>query len=337
MITRKYETIVGIFVVASLAALLVMVVIVAQQEGLFQEYIKYRAIFKNVSGLKTGSEVHLAGVTVGNVTDTIIAPDGNIVVTFQVIKKYSDRIRQDSKATIAFMGLLGEKSLDLTPGSLDKAPIPPEGIVASIEPLDITQIVAQAAPSLQDLQKVINNLAGLTQGLAEPDSEFGQIVTSFKDIAQKINKGKGSLGKLVNDDQLYRDTADTMKQVRTFIDDVVKGKGLFGTLVNDPAFREQAIKTMGEVQSSFANLNKITVDLKDAAARLPDMAKKLERFVVNLDRAGQGLPGFVTQGEAAFGEAGTTLKAAQKSWLLRRHVPQPQEHTIRMDAEPGKD
>jgi len=41
-------------VVASLAALLIMVVIVAQQEGLFQEYVEYRAIFKNVSGLKTG-------------------------------------------------------------------------------------------------------------------------------------------------------------------------------------------------------------------------------------------------------------------------------------------
>ena len=87
MIARRYETIVGIFVVASLAALLVMVLIVAQQEGLFQEYVTYRTIFKNVSGLKAGSEVHLAGVTVGNVLTTAINPDGNIVVTFQVIEK----------------------------------------------------------------------------------------------------------------------------------------------------------------------------------------------------------------------------------------------------------
>jgi phospholipid/cholesterol/gamma-HCH transport system substrate-binding protein len=337
MIARKYETIVGIFVVASLAALLIMVVIVAQQEGLFQEYIEYRAIFKNVSGLKSGSEVHLAGVTVGNVLNTVITPDGSIVVTFQVIKKYSDRIRQDSKATIGFMGLLVEKSLDLTPGSLNKPPIPPEGIVAAIEPLDITQIVAQAAPSLQDLQKVMTNLVNLTQSMSQPDSNFGQIVTSFKEIFAKVNKGKGSLGKLVNDDVLYQDTAETMKQVRKFIEDVAKGKGLFGTLVNDPAFRDQAIKTMAELQSSFANFNKITADVKEATARLPDISKKLERFVVNLDRAGQGLPGLITQGETTLGDFDTTTKAFQKSWLLRRYVPQPQEHTIRMDAEPGKD
>jgi phospholipid/cholesterol/gamma-HCH transport system substrate-binding protein len=337
MIARKYETVVGIFVVASLAALLVMVVIVAQQEGLFQEYVQYRAIFKNVSGLKTGSEVHLAGVTVGNVINTAINPEGNIVVTFQVIKKYSDRVRQDSKATIGFMGLLGEKSLDLTSGSLNKPPIPAEGIVASVEPLDITQLLAQTAPSLQDLQKVLTNLVNLTQSMTEPNSDFGQIVTSFKEIFAKINNGKGSLGKLVNNDELYRDTADTMKQVRKFVEDVAKGKGLFGTLVNDPAFRDQALRTMAELQGSFANLNKITADVKLAAARLPDISKRLERFVVNLDRAGQGLPGLITQGEVSLGDLDTTTKAFQRSWLLRRYVPQPQEHTIRMDAEPEKD
>jgi phospholipid/cholesterol/gamma-HCH transport system substrate-binding protein len=337
MIARKYETIVGIFVVASLAALLVMVLIVAQQEGLFQEYVEYRAIFKNVSGLKTGSEVHLAGVTVGNVIKTIINPEGNIVVAFQVLKKYSDRIRQDSRATIGFMGLLGEKSLDLTPGSNHKPPIPPEGLIASVEPLDITQMVAQAAPSLQDLQKVLTNLVSITEGLRKPEGEFSQILNSLKEVSGKINTGKGSLGLLVNDPALYRDTAEAMKQVRKFVDDMEKGKGLFGTLVNDPAFRDQAIKTMAELQASFANLKQTTADLKTAVARLPDMAKKLENFLTNLDRAGKGLPGLVTQGETTLGDFDTTTKAMQRSWLLRRYIPQPQEHTIRMDAEPGKD
>ncbi len=337
MITRKYETIVGIFVVASLAALLVMALIVAQQEGLFQEYVEYRTIFKNVSGLKAGSEVHLAGVTVGNILNTSINPDGDIVVTFQVLKKYSDRMREDSRSTIGFMGLLGEKSLDLTPGTRKKPPIPPAGLVASVEPLDITLLLARAAPSLDDLQKVLTSLVSITGRMSEPESEFGQIVTSFKEIVSKVNTGKGSLGQLVNDPVLYRDTAETMTQVRKFVDDLGKSKGLLGTLVNDPAFKDQAIKTMAELQASFANLNRTTADLKDAAARLPDMAKNLESFLTNLNRAGQGLPGLVTQGEGAFGDVDTTAKAMQRSWLLRRNVPQIQEHTIRLDAEPGKD
>jgi phospholipid/cholesterol/gamma-HCH transport system substrate-binding protein len=334
MIARRYETIVGIFVVASMAALLVMVLIVAQQEGLFNEYVTYRTIFKNVSGLKSGSEVHLAGVTVGNVLNTAINPEGNIVVTFQVLKKYSDRIRDDSRSTIGFMGLLGDKSLDLTAGSLSKAPIPPEGLITAVEPLDITQLLARAAPSLEELQKVISNLVSLTDDLAEPGSDTKTILSEVREVVSKINAGKGSLGKLVNDPGLYQDTADAMAQVRKFVGDLEKGKGLVGTLLNDQTFKDQAVKTMAEMQATFANLNKTTADLKTAAARLPDMAKKLESFLVNLDKAGKGLPGFVIQGETALGDLDTTTKAMQKSWLLRRNVPQPQEKTIRMDAAP---
>lgn len=337
MIARRYETVVGIFVVASMAALLVMILIVAQQEGLFHEYVTYRTIFKNVSGLKSGSEVHLAGVTVGNVLSTTINADGNIAVTFQVLKKNSDRIREDSRSTIGFMGLLGDKSLDLTAGSLSKAAIPPEGLVTAVEPLDITQLLARAAPTLEDLQKVITNLVSLTDDLAEPGSDTKKILSEVRDIVSKINAGKGSMGKLVNDPGLYRDTAEAMAQVRKFVDGLEKGKGLVGTLLNDPAFKDQAVKTMAEMQATFANLNLTTADLKAAAARLPDMVKKLESFVVNLDRAGKGLPGLVTEGQTLFGDADQAAKAAKQLWPLRNYVPRPQEHTIRMDVAPGKD
>jgi len=337
MIARKYETIVGIFVVGSLAALLAMILIVAQQEGIFHEYVTYRTIFKNVSGLKAGSEVHLAGVTVGNVLSTAIPAEGNIVVTFRVLKKNSDRIREDSRSTIGFMGLLGDKSLDLTSGSLSKAPIPPEGLVTSVEPLDITQLLARAGPSLEDLQKVISNLVSLTDDLAEPGSDTKTILSEVRDIVSKVNSGKGSMGKLVNDPALYRDTAEAMAQLRKFVGDLERGKGLVGMLMNDPAFKDQAVKTMAELQATFTNLNKTTADLKDVAARLPDMAKKLESFVVNLDKAGKGLPGLVTEGQTLFGDADQAAKAANRSWLLRSYVPQPQERTIRLDAAPGKD
>ena len=235
------------------------------------------------------------------------------------------------------MGLLGDKSLDLTSGSLSKPPIPPEGLVVSVEPLDITQLLARAAPSLEDLQKVISNLVSLTDDMAEPGGDTKKILSEVRDIVSKVNAGTGSLGKLVNDPVLYRDTSEAMVQVRKFVDGLEKGKGLVGTLLNDKAFRDQTVKTMAEMQATFANLNQTTADLKAAAARLPDMAKRLESFVVNLERAGKGLPGLVTEGQTLFGDADQAAKAAKQLWPLSRYVTQPQEHTIRMDAAPGKD
>jgi phospholipid/cholesterol/gamma-HCH transport system substrate-binding protein len=336
VIARKYETIVGIFVVASLLALFIMVVIVARQEGLFQEYVEYRAIFKNVSGLKTGSEVNLAGVTVGNVLSTSINPQGNIVVTFQVQKKYSDRIRQDSQATIGFVGLLGEKSLDLTPGSLKQPPIPPEGLVASVEPLDLTHLLTKAAPSIDDLQKVLTNLVAITESIGGPEGDFAKTIKGLRSIVDKINQGKGSLGMLVNNPDLYRESTQMVAAANKILTDF--DQSVFGALkVKSPEFKKKVQKTSEEFQTTITKASEAAQHLAQASNRLPHILEKLDSFLTNLDKAGKGLPGLVNQGETAFGDLDTTTKAMQRSWLLRRYVPQPQEHTIRMEAEPGKD
>lgn len=337
MISRRYETIVGIFVVASLVVLLLMVIIIARQEGLFEQYVVYQAVFKNVSGLKVGSEVHLAGVTVGNVKEIIISTDGSTLVTFNVIKKYSDRVREDSRSSIGFQGMLGEKSLDLSTGTATKPPIPPEGLVTSIEPLDITQLLAKAGPSLENLQKILDNLATLTGSMVGKESGMSQTVDQIQEIFTKINKGQGTIGLIVNDPKLYREATETVAAARKFFADLEKGKGALGTITNDPKFKAQLEKTMGNLEAATGNLGKSSADLKEALVRLPEISKKLADFLTDLKKAGKGLPGLVTSGESMASDVDKTSKAANKSWLLRRNVPQPQEHTIRMDGEAGKD
>jgi len=337
MISRKYETIVGLFVVASLVALLIMVLIIARQEGLFQEYVEYRAIFRNVSGLKVGSEVHLAGVTVGNVKDITISPEGSILVTFQVIQKYRDRVRADSQASIGYMGLLGEKSLDLSAGSLNQPPIPSDGWVASVEPLDITQMLARAGPGLENLQKILDNIAALTGSIVGKEGVLTKTIDELQEIMKKINAGKGSLGLMVNDPKLYQETTQAITSARKLITDLEQSKGALGTVVHDPKFKAQVEQTMTDIQATFGNLSKSSADFKEAMVRLPEISKKLDDFMTDLKKAGKGLPGLVTSGETAASDFDQTTKAVQKSWLFRRNVPQPKEHTIRMDAEAGKD
>ncbi len=330
MISRRYETIVGLFVVASLVALLIMVLIIARQEGLFQEYVEYRAIFKNVSGLKVGSEVHLAGVTVGNVKDITISREGSTLVTFNVIEKYRDRVRADSKASIGYMGLLGEKSLDLTAGSISQPPIPPEGWVAAIEPLDITQILAKAGPSLEDLQKILHNLANVTSGMGKPGSDFSKIMDQVRQIVTKINEGKGTLGLLVNDSTLYKEVTQTVGGAKKFVGEV--DKGFFGA-----GNKERTQQTLTNLSSTMSNASQTAGNLQEATKGLPGMMKKADTFLDSLKKAGKSLPELVNEAETTVSDADKVAKAAQKSWLLRRNVPKPKEHTIRMDADPGKD
>ncbi len=320
---RKYETIVGIFVVGSLVALLVMVLIIAQQERLWEKKVGYRAIFKNIGGLKEGSEVRLAGYTVGNVKKITIDPQGQLIVSFEVIGKYSSRVRGDSKATIGYQGLLGDKTLDLTAGTPDQPEIPPDGLVASVEPLDLTEIITKAQPALENLQKILNNLASISDSLTKPDSGFNKSMDELRQIVTKINKGKGSLGQLLNDPALYRDSARAVESLRKVSAAVEGSKGALGALVNDPAFKAEMLKTVANLQ--------------EATSRFPDLVKKADAFIQQLQRAGKALPGLVNSGAAMADDVDKAAKAAQKSWLLRRNVPKPQERTISIQGNQKKD
>ncbi|MBM4294638.1 MAG: MCE family protein [Deltaproteobacteria bacterium] len=328
---KKFESIVGLFVVASMAALLVMVLIIAQQERLWVKHAEFRAIFKNAGGLKAGSEVRLAGLTVGNVKQIHIDAQGHTVVVFEVVEQYSDRIRQDSRATIGYMGLLGEKSLDLSTGSSDKPGIPLQGIVTSIEPLDITELFAKAQPSLENLQKIINNLAQITQDMASPESDVGQFFKELHEIAVKINQAKGTLGLILNDPKLYQETSQAAAGVRKFADGLSEGKGLIGAMINDPALKAEAQKTLADLHATFDNLKQASANLKEAANRFPEMAKKGEALLDNLSKAGKYLPDLVVSGQEMTRDVEKVAEAAQKSWLLKRNVPKPKEQTIRVE------
>ena len=98
----------------------------------------------------------------GNVKEITISPDGSTLVTFNVIKKYSDRVREDSQASIGLHGpARGQESgphRRLYQQTTHSSGRP----VASVEPLDITQLLAKAGPSLEDLQKILHNMAELT-------------------------------------------------------------------------------------------------------------------------------------------------------------------------------
>ncbi len=306
MISRKYETVVGIFVLASLIALLVMVLIIAQQEGLFQEYVEYRAVFKNVSGLRKGSEVHISGVTVGTVRKITITPEGQTVVTFEVKGGYAKHIRKNSQASIGFMGLLGEKSLDITAGSMKEPPIPPEGAVASVEPLDVTELLAKAGPSLEDLQKILGD---------------------FRQIIAKINEGKGTLGLLLNNPDLYNESTQTAASAHKFISDL--NQSVFGP-TGRATLRKQAGQAFSQFQETLSTVNQVFTNFRAASTSLPGMVQKLDSFLTNLDKAGKGLPGLMNEAETTLGNADKAAKAVNQSWFFRKYVPKPQEHTLQL-------
>jgi phospholipid/cholesterol/gamma-HCH transport system substrate-binding protein len=132
------ELIVGIFVLLGLACLAYLAINLGKMEIYGQGYQIY-AIFDNVSGLKTGGTVEVAGVEVGQVNSIQLTPLYQARVG--LILKYGLKVHDDAIASVRTKGIIGDKFIKLSPGSSEKL-IPVGGKIFNTESgIDLEELI----------------------------------------------------------------------------------------------------------------------------------------------------------------------------------------------------
>jgi|UniRef100_A0A7C3Z2H7 phospholipid/cholesterol/gamma-HCH transport system substrate-binding protein len=123
------EIAVGIFVLAGIACLIYLAVNLGETE-LFSSGWRATADFDNISGLKVGAPVEVAGVEVGRVEQISITPDHRARVTLKLSPGLT--LSDDTIASIRTKGIIGDKFVRLSLGSSEKT-IPPGGRIRDTE------------------------------------------------------------------------------------------------------------------------------------------------------------------------------------------------------------
>src|SRR5580658_5258568 len=113
----------GLFMLTTLAILAACVFLVGREESEFGSHYLVRSDFQNVAGLSEGADVRVGGIRKGTVRSIRLpkAPDGQVVVTMDLAKETLDIVREDSVASIQSEGLLGDKYVEVSFGSVDAA------------------------------------------------------------------------------------------------------------------------------------------------------------------------------------------------------------------------
>src|ERR1041385_4321828 len=109
---------VGILVITSFALLALAIFYVSGQSGFFVKKYTITAFFQNANNLRSGAEVSLEGVTIGNVDSVAISkeadPNKAVEAALKLDARYKNIIRTDSKVSISTIGLLGDRSEENT-------------------------------------------------------------------------------------------------------------------------------------------------------------------------------------------------------------------------------
>jgi phospholipid/cholesterol/gamma-HCH transport system substrate-binding protein len=134
------EIAVGIFVLVGLACLIYLAVHLGETEFFSRGY-QVTADFDNISGLKVGASVEVAGVDVGRVEKISITPDDRARVA---LKLEPDLVlKSDTIASIRTKGIIGDKFVKLSMGSSEKT-IPPGGKIHDTESaVELEELIAQ--------------------------------------------------------------------------------------------------------------------------------------------------------------------------------------------------
>jgi phospholipid/cholesterol/gamma-HCH transport system substrate-binding protein len=248
---------VGLFVLVGMFIVLAGIFYVTGAGILAAKY-QLHTYLPEVEGLKTGAPVRLNGVEVGNVDSIGMNPQPggdrmrNIEIVMSIDRRYEKEIRTDSTASLITEGLLGNRYVTVDRGVTGTV-IPNQGEVRGVEEKAIKQIVERGADLVQNLNVLsqrINDLVGGietgkgTVGKLLVDEELYKRLTNATAGAEKIvsdvQAGKGTLGQLVASDELYRKVNSSVNRVDTMLADIQSQKGTLGKIIYDPTFYDNA-------------------------------------------------------------------------------------------------
>jgi phospholipid/cholesterol/gamma-HCH transport system substrate-binding protein len=252
---------IGVLTVVALTITAVAIFLLTGSRGFFWQRYNLKTRFGNVAGLKPGSPVRVAGVEVGTVNDVTLVGD-RVDVTIEVNKNMRPRITDQSSATLGSVSLLGESAVDITPAS-SGTPLADWAYVPSAPPAaqlaDVTQSVNQGVQRISALLDDVRGGRGTVGKLMTDDqlySEMHRFVATASDVTRGIRQGRGSVGRLLNDPKAAQALEASLRNLETMTQRINAGEGSLGKLLKDDAFSKALISATANFEELSAKMNR---------------------------------------------------------------------------------
>lgn len=258
----------------ALVALIIISVLIFLLTGtkkLFADRATVYTYMDDSVAMATGSPVRLNGILVGKVTTVELsgenAPQRIIRIRMEIDRDMLKQINVDSVAAISAENVLGSKFINIKKGQSPVA-IQPGAEIRALDTRDFEEVVQQSytlLASLQGILKRVDAIVGLVEsgkgsiGKLLIDEELYNrvltIVAEGQKISQAMSSPKGTIGKLLYDDALYTEIRGSLARVDTVIADLQAGRGTAGKFLKDEALYTELRSTVAEVRKTVEELN----------------------------------------------------------------------------------
>lgn len=296
------------------------------------------AVFDSVAGLDDKAAVRVAGVRVGRVDG--IGLEGRQAKVRIVLERPLD-LTLGTTATIANLGLLGEKYVELIPGPAGAPQLPEKAVLVGTTPISFDQAMAKIQAIGDSIQGITGGLSGALAGESGGVS-LGQLMTSLAQTSDEIRllvaENRAQIGRTIgNFEQVGANLAGELPRLSAQLQETAQqiSEILAENRGNLSGSMENVRKVTSDIQTSVTNLNKITDKIASGQGTIGKL--------VNDEQAHDELVATLDSIKGGVKTLSNTLGAIQKfkldldlqgTYLVDR---EESPSTFRLDVDPGDD
>jgi len=221
---------------------------------------KITAVFDSVAGLDNRSAVRVAGVRVGKVTKIDLRPDGKAEVELEIDKDV--QLHANAQAHVANLGLLGEKYIELDPGTPNQPVLSEQKTVVlpGTQPATIDQVTDQISAIATDVKAITASLRATVatpNGQAQLQDIVANVDNITKQVRDLIAANRANVDATMANAQAI--TAQLKTQIPRLADSIERvANSMNGTLNENRA----------DVHKAIENLKTLSADLRTTSENL---------------------------------------------------------------------
>jgi phospholipid/cholesterol/gamma-HCH transport system substrate-binding protein len=257
---RRSEIRAGVFLLLAFAILVVMVFAVSDIQSLFKKKREVKALFLFIK--------------VGKVADIRVAPEfaDKIELTLSVFSETV--IKQDTKAAIKSLGLVGGKYVELTGGS-PKAPL--------LEPGGV--LIGEESFKLEDLTKAALDVAGKLKNIAANlDHMLGDpaLAKSLKITIRNLQEASANVKDMTSHKEEVARTMENLEDMTSHKEEVAQTLKSLPILLKKIDESADNLKSLTEksdklVADNKKNIDEMVVNFRDMGKNLKDLSEEVKK------------------------------------------------------------
>lgn len=262
---------VGIMAAAALILLGVLIFYMTSDSNFFSRDKKIYTYLDAAPGIAKGAPVRLNGLTIGNVSSVAFSGDSRpgrfIRLELKVFEKNFKQIPSDSKVSVGSENLLSGRLIDIQKGNSTTS-VAANGELPSDSTTEIEDLLRQGKTTLGAAELILQRIEAIVAQVELGKGSIGRILKDeelynrinsiageIEKMTKAVNSGKGTMSRLLYDEDLYQDLRKTMARADSIAAGLQAGEGTAGKLLKDPALYDDTRKSVEELRKVIADLN----------------------------------------------------------------------------------